>query len=397
MKILENHDNLVEEVIDENSINSIETAVTKEDIETIKKLLRQGDNINQKNFLGLTPLHYSIRLGRSNSFIAKLLELGANPNIQESIEGRTPLYDAAWSENEFLVSILLEYGAIPNICDKDKWTPLFCSAWRGHVNITNILLNYGANTEARDIYKKTPLTKAIENKQHNVVNILKIFKGTNISLFKKLVANIKKRNLQSFESIIANGFLLNFSDDRGETLLMHAVKEKNIDIISLLLTYGARVNRFDYKGNSALIYAMKIKNKEIIELLLQYGANPLIKAKSEKSAIEISKSKGDIELLKLFSKKIEEIYKPLDNLEWGSFKLERQEVQIPSQEIVEGDIIIDSSLILGEAEVLYLLPRTEMKGEIVLAIDSNDEEKKLLYEDIVIPYNQEVKVSRVRW
>jgi ankyrin repeat protein len=204
-----------------------EKALSNEDINAIKRLVKEGKKLNAHYTLALTPLHSAIRYGKSLSFIKDLLELGSDPNLTEQKEGRSPLYDAAWSENEPLVSLLLEYGANPNISDKDKWTPLFCAAWRGHESIARTLIKYNAKKAARDIYQKTPLTKAMENSQLGVHYVLSTYVSIYSTNLKKLIRHIRKGNEQEVESALADGFPINLGNDDGESLLMIAVKAGN--------------------------------------------------------------------------------------------------------------------------------------------------------------------------
>lgn len=391
---MNNHINL-QDLVSLN--NPFTKAITNEDINEIKILLKKGADINSDYILGQTPLHSAIRIGRSVSFIKDLLELGADPNIKEKMEGRTPLFDAAWSENEPLVSILLDYGANPNISDKDKWTPLFCSAWRGHVSITKTLISYGANKGARDIYGKTPLEKAKENNQLDVQSVLEIYTKTNTNIFNQLVRNIRKGDIEAIELTLAEGFPVNMCNERGDTLLINAVKEKNKDIINLLIMFGIKLNRFNYKGNTALMYATKLKDLEIIKILLENGANPIIKTKQTFSAVEIASSKGSSELVELFNKYSEYIFSDnIDNEEFNRVELDRHEIMVLAQDIMQGDVIIDTSITSENVRVQYILPRSEMGENIVLAVTKMNENKFLTIPDIEVSYNRKVLISRLK-
>ena len=79
------------------------------DIEKIQSLLSEGANVNEKDWLGYTALHWAIYFGYID--VAKvLLSEGANPNIQ-SDTGRTPLQIATEMRYEKLVELLRMQGA----------------------------------------------------------------------------------------------------------------------------------------------------------------------------------------------------------------------------------------------------------------------------------------------
>ena len=80
-------------------------------IKAIKKLLKKGFDVNQ--FIdGTTPIHYTLLIGKFD-IVKVLLEAGANVNLEDN-EGETPIYTAAWSEHLETVKLLIESGANVN-------------------------------------------------------------------------------------------------------------------------------------------------------------------------------------------------------------------------------------------------------------------------------------------
>ncbi|KAF9328609.1 hypothetical protein BGZ91_000927 [Linnemannia elongata] len=74
-------------------------------------------NLNEEDDSGQTPLHLMTHYGTNDSFplLDYMLEMGANPNAQDS-ERRTPLMTAlTLNDNGQLVETLLDYGADPTI------------------------------------------------------------------------------------------------------------------------------------------------------------------------------------------------------------------------------------------------------------------------------------------
>jgi ankyrin repeat protein len=68
--------------------------------------------------MGQTDLHSAARDGDVER-VKKLLEKGANPNVQDEA-GLTPLHWAADVGSVDMVKFLLEHGADPNVQDKRR-------------------------------------------------------------------------------------------------------------------------------------------------------------------------------------------------------------------------------------------------------------------------------------
>jgi ankyrin repeat protein len=79
------------------------------------------DIIHQKDVDGKTVLFYAVARGHKH-LVRGLLNLGANPNIQDFKYQQTPLHIAANLESGAfegsIAQLLLEYGAHPNVFDK---------------------------------------------------------------------------------------------------------------------------------------------------------------------------------------------------------------------------------------------------------------------------------------
>jgi len=115
-------------------------AVWRYDAYHLELLLDYGARVNTADRFGWSLLHYTAYNDKTN-MTKMLLEKGANPNIVERTDGRTPLHYAA---------------ALP-----------------GQKTIAEILLAHGANMDTRDWYGKTPLSLAKENGHTEIVELLR--------------------------------------------------------------------------------------------------------------------------------------------------------------------------------------------------------------------------------
>ncbi len=203
--------------------NLISAAIDRHTLRA-ERLLERGDDPNQKDEYGRTPLWFAAGYGPySPKKIAQLLvDYGANLNI-EDINGQTPLFNAVKNYDEDKVKLLLDHGANPNHKDKNDQTPLFhlttCALSNiyapNNINKYKLLLNHGADPNLADKEGTTPLK-----------NLL-----------------VSPRCYEKF--------------------------------IELLLEKGASPNEIDIYGRTALQNAALDNNEKLVRLLLQYGANPL--------------------------------------------------------------------------------------------------------------------------
>lgn len=121
-------------------------------VQTVKELLDQGDQISETDFRGWTALHYAARAGQ-DTVVKLLLNKGADINAQGG-KGETPLLMAAYNCHERVVRVILEKEAdfaIKGKIDSGKYsgawmTPLLiASGNRCDATIFRDLLNAGAD------------------------------------------------------------------------------------------------------------------------------------------------------------------------------------------------------------------------------------------------------------
>ncbi|KAL6438502.1 hypothetical protein ACFW04_004528 [Cataglyphis niger] len=70
-----------------------------------------------------------------------------NIDVNQMIDGRTPLHYAADYGQSEVVRYLLEKGANANATDKHGITTLLAAIWEGHTNCVKLLLEKGAKPD----------------------------------------------------------------------------------------------------------------------------------------------------------------------------------------------------------------------------------------------------------
>jgi hypothetical protein len=130
-------------------------AVYEGDLEKVKKLLDEGEDINAKDDYGRTPLHYA-SINGDLDIIKFLVEKGANVNAKDDY-GRTPLHYASIYGIVDVVKFLVKEGANVNARDEYGSTPLHYAAPKGYLDVVKFLVEKGADINAKNKDGKTPL------------------------------------------------------------------------------------------------------------------------------------------------------------------------------------------------------------------------------------------------
>jgi ankyrin repeat protein len=118
------------------------------DLATVKALLDGGTSVDEQDGQGKTALYHAARNGKLD-IVNLLLAHKANPNLSETVDGRSPLEAAAWNEHNDVMLALLAAGADVDSRDSSGETPLMKS---GHgdddIATARILVEHGADVNA---------------------------------------------------------------------------------------------------------------------------------------------------------------------------------------------------------------------------------------------------------
>ena len=91
------------------------TVAAQGNIELVKRHLDAGEDVNEKNKVGMTPLHYASMMGHKE-VAGLLITNGADVNAKSQFQnfGETPLHHAAWGDYKEIVKLLITKGADVN-------------------------------------------------------------------------------------------------------------------------------------------------------------------------------------------------------------------------------------------------------------------------------------------
>lgn len=136
-------------------------AIKENDAMSVRLLLEEGVNVNQRNSAGATPLHRVTSTG--NLEIAKMLiENQANAEAKTK-NGSTPLHTAVMAPEPSAEMVTLILDQWVNVDEQDNFgkTALHFAAEKGNVEITQILIeDYEADVNIKDNNGNTPIKSA---------------------------------------------------------------------------------------------------------------------------------------------------------------------------------------------------------------------------------------------
>jgi len=158
-------------------------ACAKGELPRVKKLLLEGQDVNQRNSSEDTGLHMACFNGHDHVVEVLLAHPSIDVNVRTSLGG-TPLFLACMNGSPSVIQLLLRHKEIDvNAHDNFHKTSLWMAAFKNlHVSIINLILsgrdldlNYGS-ADFTDVYPSTtPLQVAREKGHTDVVELLEVF------------------------------------------------------------------------------------------------------------------------------------------------------------------------------------------------------------------------------
>lgn len=229
-------------------------AIDTHDIETVKIILEQGADVNEK-------------LARSEVLTR------INPD-----KGSTALHYAAQQGCVDIFKLLLDLGAdISARSDEDKLSAMqYAASEDHHTEIIKILLERGASIDGRDSHGDSPLSRAIQSYEIEVA--LEMLKRVStdvkhpIDYLHHALAKSREIDIDILDDILdVPGFA---DSEETATVNLHlAVNSNDEELVKVFLDRGARINNCDKRGFEALYKSVANKNRRIFEMLLQHGAS----------------------------------------------------------------------------------------------------------------------------
>jgi ankyrin repeat protein len=254
-------------------------------IDTMRRLLDAGANVNAKSAAGATALMWA---AADFAKVRLLVERGADVKaVSES--GQTALHLAAMSDQSAAsVRLLLERGADAKVLDREQTSTLVAAAYGNDTDSLRQLLKAGAPVNQADVGGTTPLMNAASNGNLEAVRLL-LGAGANVNVVSGPPAPQVK-----------NGTI-----DLGRfTPLILASAYGPADVVKTLLDAGADVNAREARGMTPLMYAAATDHgdMEIARLLMARSPDLAVKSNAGETALDWADKSGATPLAALLRK-----------------------------------------------------------------------------------------------
>jgi len=164
-----------------------------------------------------------------------MLARGEDVN-QKDEDGETPLFAAVEDANLELVKFLLDHGAKVNVRNNQKETPLMMIDDETPIEIVELLVQRGARVDRQAQNGETVLIRAADERAKPEV----------------------------LTALIRAGADLNLQDKEGKTALMAAADHNDLENMRRLVEAGADVNLRDADGDNAWDYATEKEAEDLL-------------------------------------------------------------------------------------------------------------------------------------
>ncbi|MES2626166.1 MAG: ankyrin repeat domain-containing protein, partial [Pseudomonadota bacterium] len=249
-------------------------AAQKGDLAVVRKLIQDGVNVDEPQVDGATALHWAVN-ENDEPMSQLLIDAGADVNVRNRV-GAPVILSAAVNGNARILEMLLQAGADPDMqVSATGDTPLMLAARTGIVDAVDVLLSHGADVNAKESWgSTTPLMWAVAENHSDVARLL-LEHGANIEAQTKYIppdtgrgfegALPRDRRAEEVGPIIfASGEL---------TPLLIAARDGHLDAVKMLVESGANVDAIAADGKNALGLAIFNGSYDIGDYLIDAGSN----------------------------------------------------------------------------------------------------------------------------
>lgn len=160
------------DVEDNNGWTALHWACDTGQSEIVRLLINEEAEPNVIDSFGRAPLHLASINGHCQ-VVDELLRGSADFDVQDGVDGATPLHRASEANHSSFVTMLLKAGSTVNIVDNRGNTALHLASRRGHQETVRILLENGANVTITTENDESPFDSARSRNHSGVLYLLR--------------------------------------------------------------------------------------------------------------------------------------------------------------------------------------------------------------------------------
>ncbi|XP_008417083.1 ankyrin repeat and death domain-containing protein 1B isoform X2 [Poecilia reticulata] len=245
-------------------------AAKRNDVKTMMHL-GKSLNVNAKNVLNRTALHYAVA-GKNKEATQFLLQRRVKVD-QKDKYGMAPIHLAAWFGSLEILKLLVQAGAEQKVENEEGLNIMHCAAINNHTEIVEYIIN---DMQMKELNKEDqsghrPFALAAE---HGSIEMLKIL--------------MEPYNMATMKP-----------NKRGDTPLHLAARNGHLDAVQLLLQSFDSRDEVNMDGETALYQAADKSQEECVLALLDAGCDPNILTVAKRSALHQVSEGGDSSLVQL--------------------------------------------------------------------------------------------------
>ncbi len=237
--------------------SDVANAAQSKDMAAVRKLIKEGADVNAAQGDGMTALHYAALNGDAE-LAAMLLFAGANVGAKTRIGAYTPLHLAAQIGNANVIAPLVAAGAPVTATTSTGATALMHAAHSGSVDAVRILIENGADANVKETANgQTALMFAAAANRLDVVKLL-IARGADLSVTSRV---------EDFASLTMD----NDADQNGVPRPQAPRNPGDVPGITRPFNYNELIGK--HGGLAALHFAARQGSMATAEALIKAGAN----------------------------------------------------------------------------------------------------------------------------
>ncbi len=272
---------------------SVADAAMAKDVATVKKLLKEGGDVNAAQGDGMTALHWAALHGDAE-LASMLLYAGANVGAKTRIGGYTPLHLAAQIGNAAVIAPLIAAGASVSAATTTGATALMQASHAGSTDSVRMLIENGADPNVKELANgQTAIVFAAATDRVEVVKLL-LARGADISITSRVedFSALTMTNDADQNGVprpapapgpgptvpgVTRGFNYNELIGRhgGLAALHFAARQGAMSTVEALVKGGANINQRSAGDQTSPVLVAAINGHfDVVNYLLDHGADP---------------------------------------------------------------------------------------------------------------------------
>ena len=277
-----------------------------EDPAVCQVFIDAGADIETKDDMGRSPLHWSCRSG-ALAVVKMLAEAGAGVCGRCNFGNTCLIHAAFFGHTEtvrYLVGLEGLQGVKVNHKADDDWSALSGAVRQKHADVVKVLIDAGADIETRNKDLWTPLLLSSQNGGLRIVKML-VEAGAGVSATQRggstsLMIAAVFGHTETVRYLVGLPQVdVSHKDKKGFTSLLASAEKPGAGVVQLLIDAGADIEiRHSDDGRSPLLVASRRGNPRVVEVLVRAGADVCVTDNNGYTCLSLAAYYGQTETVR---------------------------------------------------------------------------------------------------